>query len=108
MKARLLTGRGGGTPTTPEAPSKESDPLNPKHQFWWGFFGGCMVLAFRLLDYANTLPPEAPWPSAGFRTCILCALWLAFPFIFGLISRVCDPHHPLIAVFEGASAPALF
>jgi len=39
---------------------------------------------------------------------LLSGVWLAFPFFSGFIGRICDPHHRLIAVFEGASAPALF
>jgi hypothetical protein len=87
---------------------KAFSPLQPKEQFWWGFFGGCMVLAFRLWAYANSLTPDAPWPNPCFRTFLLCGVWFAFPIVAGLLSRVCDPHHRLIAVFEGASAPALF
>jgi hypothetical protein len=83
-------------------------PLNAKQQFCWGFFGGCMVLGFRIWIYAKTLPPDAPWPNFGFRTCLFCGLWLGFPFVSGLVSRVCDPHHRLIAVFDGVSAPVLF
>ncbi len=82
--------------------------VTPKEQFWWGFVGGCLILGFRLWNYANALPPDAPWPNANFRTCLLSGVWLAFPFFSGFIGRICDPHHRLIAVFEGASAPALF
>jgi len=82
--------------------------LNGRQQFLWGFFGGWIVVLGRLWFYASSLTPDASWPSIGFKTCLLCGLWLAFPVLSGLVSRVCDPHHRLIAVFEGASAPALF
>ena len=82
--------------------------LNPKQQFWWGFFGGVMVVSFRLYLHANSLSENSPWPNPSFKMCIQCGFWLLFPLISGLLSRVCEPHHKLIAVFEGASAPALF
>jgi len=85
-----------------------SKPLTANNQFWWGVVGGGVIIVFRLLTFANSLPLDAPWPDPTFRTCLLSVLWLVFPFVSGFISRVCDPHHPLIAVFEGASAPALF
>jgi hypothetical protein len=87
---------------------REVGRLNAVCQFWWGFFGGFMVFAFRVWIYANALAPDTPWPNACFRTCLLCGVWFAFPFISGLVGRVCDPHYRLLAVFEGASAPALF
>ena len=67
-----------------------------------------MIIAFRMLRYANALTPDEPWPSSSFKTCLVCGLWVLFPFVSGFVSRVCEPHHRLIAVFEGASAPALF
>jgi hypothetical protein len=82
--------------------------LNPAKQVWWGFLGGCLVLGFRLWIYANALSAESAWPSVTFRTLLLFLLWCAFPFVSGLISRALDPHHRLHAIFEGASAPALF
>lgn len=85
-----------------------TSPVTAKQRFWWGVLGGAIVIVFRLLTFANSLPMDAPWPDPTFRNCLLCLLWLIFPFVSGVISRVCDPHHPLIAVFEGASAPALF
>ena len=66
------------------------------------------MLLFRLWVYANALAPDNAWPNASFRTCLLFAVWGAFPFASGLVSRVCDPHHRFIAVFDGASGPALF
>jgi hypothetical protein len=82
--------------------------LSSKAQFWWGFFGGWIIVAFRLYLYASVLPINAPWPNLCFKTCVQCGFWLLFPVISGFLSRVCEPHHRLIAVFEGASAPALF
>jgi len=87
---------------------REAGRLNANCQFWWGFFGGWIVVLGRLWFYASSLTPDAPWPSIGFRTCLLCVFSLAFPIVSGLVSRVCEPHHRLIAVFEGAAAPALF
>lgn len=92
----------------PHAAFYSAPALTPKQQFWWGFLGGCLVLAFRVWTYANGLASNAPCPDLNFRTCLLGAVWIAFPFMSGLLSRVCEPHHPLIAVFEGVSAPALF
>jgi hypothetical protein len=66
------------------------------------------VLLFRLWLYANSLAPNDAWPTPNYRLCLLCAVWGAFPFASGLVSRICDPHHPFLAVFEGASGPALF
>src|SRR6266516_601752 len=89
-------------------PVQGSSPLTTKQQFWLGCVGGGLVVLFRLWSFANALSPDAPWPGLTFRNCLLCFLWLLFPLVSGFISRVCDPRHPLIAVFEGASAPALF
>jgi hypothetical protein len=93
---------------TAETARSEPGLLSSKQQFWWGFAGGCLVLLFRLWVYANALAPDNAWPNASFRTCLLFAVWGAFPFASGLVSRICDPHHRFIAVFEGASGPALF
>ena len=82
--------------------------LDPKKQFWWGYLGGCIILGFKVWSYANTLAPNASCPNASFKTCLLCVLGFAFPIVSGFISRVCDPNHPLIAVFEGTSVPVLF
>ena len=82
--------------------------LDPRQQFWWGFFGGCMVLAFRAWNYANRLTPEAPWPNPCFRTCLLGVLWFVLPFVSGATSRVFDPQSRLHAAIEGAIAPTLF
>jgi hypothetical protein len=87
--------------------SIHSQPLGPKQQFWWGFFGGCMVLLFRVWTFANASAPDIPYPNPCFRTILLCALWLAFPFVSGLVSRLFEPHSRLHAVIEGAAAPAL-
>jgi hypothetical protein len=67
-----------------------------------------MIVGFRAWIYANSLSPDAPWPNLSFKTCLLCGLWVGLPLVSGLTSRICDPHHRFIAVFEGASAPALF
>ncbi len=67
-----------------------------------------MVLAFKVWAYASSLPPDAPWPNTNFRTCLLCISWFLVPFISGLVSRTCDPHHRFIAAFEGISASILF
>jgi hypothetical protein len=86
----------------------ESKPLDARQQFRWGALGGCIIVFYRLWFYANKFPADAPWPHPSFKTCLLCGLWVALPLLSGLVSRACDPHHRLIAVFDGASAPALF
>jgi hypothetical protein len=58
-------------------------------------------------DARNSLPPDAHWPNASFKTCLLCGVWFVFPFVSGLVSRTLKPHQPLMAIYEGASAPAL-
>jgi hypothetical protein len=83
-------------------------PLTPRQQYWWGALGGLVILVYRLWFFAKNLPPDAPWPNPTFRIFLVCGLWVVLPFISGFISRICHPHHRLIAVFEGASAPALF
>jgi len=82
--------------------------LSPRQQFWWGFFGGFMLLMFRIWTFANISPPEAPYPNACFRTLLLTGVWLAFPFVSGLVSRAFEPHSRLHAIIEGAAAPTLF
>jgi len=82
--------------------------LTPKEQFWWGLFGGCMIVAFKAFFYASALSEYTPWPCFCFKHFILCAVWFTLPLTSGLVSRVCEPHHSLIAVFEGASAPMFF
>jgi len=69
--------------------------LDPKRQFWWGFFGGALMVMFKT------------W-ALNFKTRLLCGLWVLFPVVSGFVSRMCEPHHPLIAVYEGASAPVIF
>jgi len=66
-----------------------------------------MLLLFRLWSYANGLSADAHC-ALNFRACILCVVWVVLPFVSGFVSRTCDPHHRLLAVFEGMSAPALF
>jgi hypothetical protein len=70
-------------------------------QFWWGFFGGFIVVAYRLYAYVTRLADNAPWPHLKFKTCLLLGWWLVFPVCSGFLSIVCEPHAPLIAVFEG-------
>src|SRR6266550_8061394 len=94
------------TPSYGYMNKKDVGPLNSNQKFWWGFLGGCIVVLFRLWFYAGELTPDAPWPHFGFRTLLLCGLRFVFPFVSGFVSRACEPHHRLIAVFEGASAPA--
>src|SRR5437764_11154350 len=48
----------------------EPGRLTPREQFWWGLFGGCLILGFRAWSYSRSLPFEAPWPSASFRMCV--------------------------------------
>jgi hypothetical protein len=95
---------GGSSRTRARAESR----LAPSQQFWWGFLGGLLVLGFRTWVYVKSLPAGGPSPPADFRTCALCCLAIAFPFASGLVSRALGPHHRLNALFEGASAPAMF
>src|ERR1022692_2992922 len=83
-------------------------PLSPEQQFLWGVLGGFVVLAFKMLAYANRISPATCWPHLSFRSFLLCAVWLALLGVSGLLCIALEPHQRLIAVFEGASAPALF
>jgi hypothetical protein len=76
--------------------------------FWFGSVGGCFIVAFKLWFYVNNLPSTAPWPRWTFKTAVCLTLAMVFPMAAGFLSLVCEPHQKLIAVFEGASAPALF
>ena len=82
--------------------------LDAKQQFWWGFFGGFMVLLFKIWTFANVSAPDMPYPNGSFRTLLLSGVWLVFPFVSGLVSRVFEPHSRLHAGIEGAAAPTLF
>jgi len=77
-------------------------------QFLWGLFGGCIMAGYRVYAYAIKLTDDSPWPRLTFKKCLLLGWWGFFPIASGFLSVVCDPHSPLMAVFEGASAPALF
>jgi len=88
--------------------SSSTNTLSGKQKFLWGFFGGVLVSFFRLWIWINHLPTDAGCPHFGFRQILLCCVWICFPFISGLISRILEPNDRLHAVFEGASAPALF
>jgi hypothetical protein len=83
-------------------------PINPKCQFWWGFFGGAMLMFFRGVVYVMSLPADSPWPTLNFRTCMVFIFAIVVPIISGLMSRLCEPHNRFLAAFEGASAPAIF
>ena len=89
-------------------PKHAPNSLTPRQQFWWGTLGGLVILFLKALDYAKSLPLDAPWPTWGFKSCLLGIVWIAFPFVSGSLSRMKDPHHRLIAAFEGASVSALF
>jgi hypothetical protein len=82
--------------------------LNPEQQYWWGCLGSFIIMAFKGFEYGLELKRDALWPDLSFRTCLLCGFWLVFPFVSGAVSLALEPHHRLIALFEGASAPALF
>jgi hypothetical protein len=82
--------------------------LTSNQQFWWGALGGFIIVAFKLWFYTQTLTPDAPWPRVTFRTFLLTAFSVLFPLAAGFLSRACNPAYPLMAVFEGASTPALF
>lgn len=77
-------------------------------QFSWGLFGGCIMVGYRVYAFAIKLTDDSPWPRLTFKKCLLLGWWVGFPIVSGFLSMVCDPHSPLMAVFEGASAPALF
>jgi len=77
-------------------------------QFLWGLFGGCIMVGYRVYTFAIKLTDDSPWPRLTFKKCLLFAWWAGFPITSGFLSMVCEPHSPLMAVFEGASAPALF
>jgi hypothetical protein len=87
---------------------REPNSLSPKQQFRWGLFGGCIIIFVRLWFFTLHLPPDAGLPAVTFRNFLFCVLWFALPLISGLVARICDPHHPFIAVFEGMSATTLF
>jgi hypothetical protein len=108
MRGSKLRSTKNGKKVPPLEARLEVSQVNANQQFWWGLLGGCTVALWRLWFYASDLTPDAPWPHASFRTCLFCFLWFALPFVSGLLSRVCEPRHRLMAVFEGATAPALF
>jgi hypothetical protein len=87
---------------------KRQISLDAKQQFWWGFFGGFMVLLFKIWTFAKVSAPDMPYPNGSFRTLLLSGVWFVFPFVSGLVSRVFEPHSRLHAVIEGAAAPTLF
>jgi hypothetical protein len=88
-------------------PAPQIHPLTAQQQFWWGFFGGCMIITFRLWFYALSLLPGTV-PDISFRNCLVVGLSVAFPIISGFVSSICEPHSRLLAVYEGAAGPALF
>ena len=77
-------------------------------QFGWGSFGGAMISIFTIVKYAQSLPDGAMWPKWSFKTCVGFCLLALLPPIAGLVSIMCASHYPLLAAFEGASAPMLF
>jgi len=77
-------------------------------QFFWGFFGGCILVGYRLYAYAIKLTDDTPWPRCTFKSFLLLGWWGFFLIVSGFVSVVCEPHSPLMAVFEGVSTPALF
>jgi len=82
--------------------------LTSQGQFWWGFFGGAMVVIFRMANYARSLPESTLWPRWSFKNLVFCCVLVSLPVISGLVSIMCAPHYPFLAAFEGASAPAIF
>ena len=79
-----------------------------KNNLLRGLFGGVIIVIFHFYIYASGLSVGTAWPTACFKNVLLGGFWMLFPLISGLLSRICEPHHRLIAVYEGASAPALF
>jgi hypothetical protein len=82
--------------------------LTPKAQFWYGLVGGWFIILYHIHAYANSLTAISPFPPLCFKSCLQCLFWLCLPTLSGLLSRICEPHHRLVAVFEGASLPTLF
>jgi len=67
-----------------------------------------LMVMFKTWAYADGLSSFSFGPPLNFKTRLLCGLWVLFPVVSGFVSRMCEPHHPLIAVYEGASAPVIF
>jgi len=82
--------------------------LTAREQFWWGFFGGCLLLGFRVWTLVANLPKTARRPHFNFRNTLIVFLGICFVIASGLMSQILDPHYPLMAVFEGASGLTIF
>lgn len=81
--------------------------MNEKERFAWGFFGGFMVVFFRTYLFA-CLHGASAWQVSPVQTVLICVFWLLFPIVSGFLSIACEPHTRLHAIYEGASAPAIF
>jgi hypothetical protein len=82
--------------------------LNPRRQFWWGFFGGALIPFFQAGMFAHGWASGAAGPGAAFPTCLVCVVWIALPFASGGLTRALNPQTRLHAIFEGITAPAVF
>jgi hypothetical protein len=86
-----------------------ANPLSPWQRFGWGFLGGLIIVVFRLLAYAHGLPEDVRWGLLlAPKHLLVAGCWCAFPFFSGWLSFACEAHHRFIALYEGASLPALF
>jgi len=81
--------------------------LTPSKQFLWGLAGGGFIAFGQFLAWK--VPANLPWPNlAEFGTALQAVKLVVFLLGSGLAARMCDPHHPLAAAYEGAYFPTFF
>jgi hypothetical protein len=81
--------------------------LTPQEQWLYGLFGGGLIALSQFILYAFNLPNDA-CPPRGYKCWMMIIAWALFVLSAGLITYICDPHIKFVAVYEGASTPALF
>lgn len=87
--------------------SGSSVVMTALEQFVYGMGGGGLVAFSNLLAYARAVPPDDPAPGR-YKILITVAAWVAYVLSAGFAAHLCEPHHMLLAAYEGAALPALF
>jgi|ERR1051326_3531054 hypothetical protein len=80
--------------------------LKPWEQFLWGCLGGVVLVGSQFLIFIAKRSEAAVLAGITREQALLASLVIIA--MSGIISRACSPHHRFVALWEGASGPALF